>query len=341
MDSFESLVSSLLRREGYWTETGFKVELTKQDKHRIGRPSLPLWEIDVVAYKGKGNRKWPDRFILSLCAIADESILFGSMEYRMTARVYAVVINFLVLTCAALAFAQEDFNAIFAEATEHFEKFENREAAGLFARVHARRPDDFDALEMVIRAHHDLGLDLAADDDKDGAKRSFTKAVEYARKMKSKFPNRAQTFFYLAATNGSLARFEGGKDKVDIARNVERYCQRAIELDASYALAYAVLGVFYREVANLNVFQRAFASLFFGNVPEGSKEDAIRFLEHAVKLDPELNFAQFELAVTYHSLRDSRAASEHLRRVIHLRAQTSQDVRNQATARRMLQQLNE
>lgn len=55
MDSFESLVSSLLQREGYWTRTSFKVELTKEEKRAIGRPSSPRWELDLIAYKAKPN----------------------------------------------------------------------------------------------------------------------------------------------------------------------------------------------------------------------------------------------------------------------------------------------
>ena len=55
MDAFESLVAMLLEREGYWTTTRFKVDLTSAEKCRIGRPSSPRWEIDVVAYKGSTN----------------------------------------------------------------------------------------------------------------------------------------------------------------------------------------------------------------------------------------------------------------------------------------------
>jgi hypothetical protein len=55
MDSFESLVAMLLKREGYWTTTSFKVKLTKLDKVAIGRASNPRWEIDVLAYKGSTN----------------------------------------------------------------------------------------------------------------------------------------------------------------------------------------------------------------------------------------------------------------------------------------------
>ena len=55
MDAFESVVSTLLKRSGYWTDTSFKVELTKEEKVAIERPSSPRWEIDVVAYSGARN----------------------------------------------------------------------------------------------------------------------------------------------------------------------------------------------------------------------------------------------------------------------------------------------
>ncbi len=55
MDAFENLVSLLLRREGYWTATSVKVELTKEQKRQVGRPSSPRWEIDLVAYRGSTN----------------------------------------------------------------------------------------------------------------------------------------------------------------------------------------------------------------------------------------------------------------------------------------------
>lgn len=55
MDAFESVVAMLLRGQGYWTYTSFKVELTKAEKQAIGRHSVPRWEIDIVAYKGAEN----------------------------------------------------------------------------------------------------------------------------------------------------------------------------------------------------------------------------------------------------------------------------------------------
>jgi hypothetical protein len=51
LDAFEQLVAELFFAEGYWVQTSFKVELTKEEKAQVGRASSPRWEIDVVAYK--------------------------------------------------------------------------------------------------------------------------------------------------------------------------------------------------------------------------------------------------------------------------------------------------
>lgn len=55
MDAFENLISLLLRRQGYWTIPSYKVDITKDEKRLIDRPSSPRWELDIVAYKGSTN----------------------------------------------------------------------------------------------------------------------------------------------------------------------------------------------------------------------------------------------------------------------------------------------
>ncbi|MGO8841495.1 MAG: hypothetical protein ACLQF1_10275 [Methyloceanibacter sp.] len=55
MDAFESVVSEILWRDGYWVRNSLKVELTKEEKAAIGRPSSPRWELDIVAYSGRRN----------------------------------------------------------------------------------------------------------------------------------------------------------------------------------------------------------------------------------------------------------------------------------------------
>lgn len=56
MDAFEAVVGEILHREGYWVHSPYRVDLTKQEKVEIGRPSSPRWELDIVAYKASLNQ---------------------------------------------------------------------------------------------------------------------------------------------------------------------------------------------------------------------------------------------------------------------------------------------
>jgi hypothetical protein len=55
VNAFEQIVSKLFQSEGYWTINGFRVELTKEEKKAIDKPSMPRPELDVLAYQGKTN----------------------------------------------------------------------------------------------------------------------------------------------------------------------------------------------------------------------------------------------------------------------------------------------
>lgn len=49
MDHFESIISTLLEAEGYWVRRSFKVNVTKEEKCQIGKPTIPRPEIDLLA----------------------------------------------------------------------------------------------------------------------------------------------------------------------------------------------------------------------------------------------------------------------------------------------------
>lgn len=55
MDYFESIAKTLLEDEGYWVKQSFKVNLSIEQKSRIGKPSIPRPEIDLLALNFKDN----------------------------------------------------------------------------------------------------------------------------------------------------------------------------------------------------------------------------------------------------------------------------------------------
>ena len=55
MNSFENLVATVFRRQGWWIHVNYKVVLTSEDKRAIKTPSSPRWELDLVGYKADTN----------------------------------------------------------------------------------------------------------------------------------------------------------------------------------------------------------------------------------------------------------------------------------------------
>ena len=55
MDYFETIVARVLEEDGYWVRRGVRANLSKADKVRLGKPSLPRPEVDLVAYKARSN----------------------------------------------------------------------------------------------------------------------------------------------------------------------------------------------------------------------------------------------------------------------------------------------
>src|SRR5688500_9479069 len=56
MDAFERVVATLLEQSGYWVRSSFKIDLTKEETRRIGKPFWPRTEIDMLAYRAVDNR---------------------------------------------------------------------------------------------------------------------------------------------------------------------------------------------------------------------------------------------------------------------------------------------
>jgi hypothetical protein len=55
MDAFEQIVARVFDRDGYWIKQSFKVDLTGDEKRRIGTHSMPRPEIDLLAFRPGEN----------------------------------------------------------------------------------------------------------------------------------------------------------------------------------------------------------------------------------------------------------------------------------------------
>ncbi len=74
--------------------------------------------------------------------------------------------------------------------------------------------------------------------------------------------------------------------------------EKAIALDPNEDLAYHVLGIWNREMVELNWFLKKFAEALYGKFPPASMADALKHLRKAAELSPTSVAHQVELGIT-------------------------------------------
>ena len=229
--------------------------------------------------------------------------------------ILAILISSLFFT-ELIAYSSE-LDSIIEKGDKYYNDFSNLGALKKYTKAYGLDPENFEVLMKITRAYNDVGEDYKEQGSAE-AEGYFIKAFEHSEIMKETFPERGETYFYLAATRGNLALFKGGKEKVKLGRDVEKYARKAIEIKPDYGEPYVALGVYYREVANLNWFLKKFAKAFFGGLPDGTNEDSLNMLLKAEELLPENVYVQFELGKTYKEIGNKEKMKEHFDKALKL-----------------------
>ncbi len=252
----------------------------------------------------------------------------------MTRVIIAAVL--LLVSISTVPAQADEFADLIKQGDEYYAKFDNKNALASYEKAYAINPSSYEALMKVTRAYIDLGEDL----DNKESEGLYLQAVDHAELMVKKEPEKAEPYFYAAAAYGKLALFRGGKEKVKLSGFVEKNVKKAIELDPQYEKPYTTLGIYYREVANLNWFLKAFANTFFGGELKGTNEDAEKFLLKAIKMDPTRIYPRFALAKTYKIMRKKDKEIEQLEKVLELPVTDHEDPKKKDEARKRLEKLN-
>ncbi len=234
------------------------------------------------------------------------------------------------------AASHADDTASLIQAGDRFHaSFQNVEALKQYKMAHEADPDNFEAMMKTIAAYVNSGEDM---DSKESGE-LYEQAVELANTMAEKFPDRAESFYYVALASGRLAQFRGGKEKVKLSRNIEQNAKKSLKMNPDQFRAHLLLGVYNREVANLNWFLKKFAKAFFGGLPEGSNEDSVKHLKRAIELNPDYLRSHFELAKTYEAMSDKEKSIAELEKVGELSVIDHLDEKYKEKARALLKKL--
>lgn len=182
-----------------------------------------------------------------------------------------------------------------------------------YRAAHIQAPDNYEATWKLARALADKST---LTKDRNEQKQCCVEAEQLARTAVSLKPDDSKGHAYLAVAVGKLALYEGGKRKVELGNEVKKESEKAIKLNDKEDLAYHVLGIWNREMAELNWLLRKFAEMLYGKFPSASLDDATRYLEHAAELAPNVVPHRVELGVTLADARKWQEANDTLERAL-------------------------
>ncbi|MCH7723536.1 MAG: hypothetical protein IIC76_09450 [Bacteroidetes bacterium] len=198
---------------------------------------------------------------------------------------------------------------------------------------------DYYLLLKLTRVCNDLGEYYYELHDEESSEKVVYDGVDYAERFYSLYPDSARVYTYLAWSYGNQALFEGGKEKIKLAHKIKDNAAKAISIDSTDYLPYVILGVYNRQIGALSWFERLFANIFFGDVPEGSFENSEKMMLKALELQPGIVIAAFHLSLTYKEMDEEEKEITMLKKVIELPELDFRDTFAKQKSKERLQEL--
>lgn len=182
---------------------------------------------------------------------------------------------------------------------------ELEDAQKIYEFVLKENPHSYETLWRLSRFYITRGM--AKDKTKD-RKKEWKEAKIYGKRAIEINPDGAEGHLYLAISMGKLALFSSPAEKVKAVWEIKREAEKAVEFDPNQQKAYLTLGAWHRNVATASSLEKQFAKMFFGELPEGSLEESLRFLLKSINLGGTNVRNYYELALTYEAMENYEAA---------------------------------
>src|SRR5689334_7761892 len=229
-------------------------------------------------------------------------------------------------------------------ATEHIalgdKEFVARNLVAAMQHYEAAVAADSSNVEALWKASN-AAVDLGEFNDAE-RQNYYARGEQLGRLAVKANPNSANAHFALAKALGRVALSKGKRDKVKYSGVVHDEVHEALRLDSLNAGALHVLGMWNAEIMRLSGFERwAARNLLGGGVlGEAKWENAQRYLERAVALEPNRITHRLDLAGVYADRGETAKAREEYEAIAKLPVADFNDLRYKQLAEERLRALH-
>ena len=193
----------------------------------------------------------------------------------------ATLLTAALLTCKAHAMTADEW---IAQADQHEEQGETREALTALMEADKLRPDRPEILVRIAKQHGDLMTKIR---DPEKRKAAAETSLAYSRRALKLDPRLSDSHLAVAISLGKSTEFMGNRAKIETSREIRQRAERALELNPRCDYSHHMLGRWHQELAGIGGATRALARLIYGGLPTASYEDALHHLKRARELQPD------------------------------------------------------
>ncbi len=212
---------------------------------------------------------------------------------------------FLFITCAIHA---QDLRTLIAQGEALDSQMKTQEALTVFLQAEKLEPNNSLVLSRIAKQYGESMTDTT---DQEKKLELGNKALGYAKRAVAVDANSSLAQLSLAVCYGRLALIESNKTKIAYSRLIKEHADIAAKLDPNNDLCWHMLGVWTHGMADLNPILRSIAGIIYGKLPTAKNEDAVKYFQKAIALNPDRLGNHVELGKTYLSMgRKAEAKAE-------------------------------
>jgi tetratricopeptide (TPR) repeat protein len=250
----------------------------------------------------------------------------------------APLIALALVWLASLHGATTEPSPLVREALAAEARFDSKAALELFLKADTAHPNNPFVLQKIARQYSDLSFDTK---DNTEQKRLCTEALAFAKRSVELEPKNAVNVLSLAICYGKLGALSDTRTKIEYSRLVKSSAEEALALDPAYDYAHHVLGRWHYEVATLGAATRFIVRLVYGSLPDASTAEAVRFLQRAAELAPQLPAHRVELGFALLANKQRDAAKQSFEQALAMPQREKYDDEARARARAALEKLRQ
>lgn len=232
--------------------------------------------------------------------------------------------------------AADDAAALIKQGDVFDRKVQPAEALTLYLAVEKSTPESVPLLLKIARQYRHLAAEVILVGEKI---RLFEISKSYALRAVKLAPNEAEAHLSVAITYAKMLPLLDSKAKVEAIHKVKAAVDKSLALDAGQDLAWHVLGCWHGRLAEVGAIRRTAAKVLYGEIPEGSSEEAVRCFQKAIKLNPSRLSHYVEMGIAYAFQGNTAKARESLNKGLAMPSVDAGDPASKELAREVLSSL--